>query len=70
MKYTAGFSPEFLHDLPMAAEYHTTLGDDKPRCHITVWREDGVTFEVPVKLRLDEHQCVYASFELPLTDPQ
>lgn len=65
MKYTIPLSPEFLQDLAGGACSRLMMGPDgdKYKCTVTVDREDGTTFEVPVRLKVDSVGCIYVTFE-------
>jgi hypothetical protein len=65
MKYTIPVSPEFLQDLATGdcARLMMAPGGDKYKCTVSVDREDGTTFDVPVRLRVDNVGCIYVTFE-------
>lgn len=65
MRYTIPLSPEFLKDVAAGGFARLMMGPDgdKYKASVSVDNADGTTFDVPIRMKVDELGVIYITFE-------
>jgi len=64
LKYTVALSKDFILDLPTVAKIHEQIDGDKCKVYACVVCENGTQLKVPIRVRKDESDRLFITFDI------